>query len=125
MLPPQEPPTSDTQPHPPTAIAARQVAPPGQKPPHTALPEGSLPHGRTQRSAGPGQQVVEPTPTQTHACSQVPPTQRSDVHGLLSVQSASDAQTGGRVVVVVGGSVVVGDPVQRGLHTSFGFPHGC
>ena len=88
-LPPQGPPSPETQPHAPDADGkVVQLAPDGHAPPH--VPAAVVPHGRTHEAAGPAQQLWAPFALRhTHACSHVPFTQRSAVHGLPSLQSAS------------------------------------
>ena len=105
MLPPHGPPAPDTQPQ---ALAAAgrlsHVAPTGHDPPH--VPPASAPQGFTQSAAGPGQQVDAPDASrQMHACSHIPFTQWSTVHGSPSRQSASVSHDcPGSVVVVDDGS---------------------
>ena len=64
------------------------VAPDGQRPPHA--PEASLPHGLTQRAAGPGQQAGTPLAArQMQTWTHVRFTQASWVQPFPSLQSAS------------------------------------
>jgi len=93
MLPPHGPPGPETQPQPLFVAVLSQLAPNGQAPPQA--PVASLPHGVTQKAAGPGQHACSP-PALTHkqACSQTPFTHRSAVQALSSPQSASAAHPG-------------------------------
>ncbi|MBI3767261.1 MAG: hypothetical protein HY271_02080 [Deltaproteobacteria bacterium] len=78
-------------------------------PPH--VPSALTPHGIAHSAAGPGQQLDAPlNVTHTHACSQVPLTQWSTVHGFPSSQSVSMPH-------------VV--PRQRGSQNSFGLRQGA
>jgi hypothetical protein len=116
-FPPHGPPSPETHPHDTVPLLPlSQVAPAGQVPSH--IPLASTPHGRAQRAAGPGQQLVTPVASRhRHACSQVSSMQRSAVHGLPSSHSVSIVQPGSVVVVVL---------VARhaGEQISFGLVHG-
>jgi len=88
MFPPQGPPSPATHPHIVPPRTGSHVAPDGQRPPHA--PEASLPHGLTQRAAGPGQQAGAPlAATQMQTWTHIPFTQASWVQPFPSLQSAS------------------------------------
>ena len=88
MFPPQGPPSPETHPHVVPSGTGSHVAPDGQRPPHA--PEASLPHGLTQRAAGPGQQAGTPLAArQMQTWTHVRFTQASWVQPFPSLQSAS------------------------------------
>jgi hypothetical protein len=88
MLPPHGPPAPETHSHAVVPGNVSQLAPVGHIPPQ--VPGALAPQGRTQRAAGPGQQVNPPAGVaQMHPCSHMPLRQVSTEHGLPSSQSLS------------------------------------